>query len=90
MDIGSAMLITYGLSSAIGAPIASLFMNLLGHEFLFVFMGASFTLFCLILIARRKSHVLPVTTDDNEDFQAVAGMTTPEAYNLDPRAEDTP
>jgi len=90
VDIGSAMLITYGLSSAIGAPIASLFMNLLGHEFLFVFMGASFTLFCLILIARRKSHVLPVTTDDNEDFQAVAGMTTPEAYNLDPRAEDTP
>lgn len=90
VDIGSAMLITYGLSSAIGAPIASLFMNLLGHEFLFVFMGASFTLFCLILIARRKYHVLPVTTDDNEDFQAVAGMTTPEAYNLDPRAEDTP
>lgn len=88
VDIGSAMLITYGLSSAIGAPIASAFMSVFGHQYLFVFMGISFALFCIILIARRKSHVLPVMTDDNEDFQAIAGMTTPEAYNLDPRAEE--
>jgi hypothetical protein len=61
---------------------------MLGHHFFFIFMGACFTLFCVILIARRKAHVLPTMTDDNEEFQAVAGMTTPEAYNLDPRAED--
>lgn len=88
VDIGSAMLITYGLSSAMGAPIASAFMSLFGHQFLFIFMGASFTLFTAILIIRRQSHVLPVMTDDNEEFQAIAGMTTPEAYNLDPRAEE--
>lgn len=88
VDIGSAMLITYGLSSAIGAPIASAFMSALGHQFLFVFMGICFALFCIVLIARRKSHVLPVMTDDNEEFQAIAGMTTPEAFNLDPRAEE--
>jgi MFS family permease len=88
VDIGSAMLITYGLSSAIGAPIASAFMSIFGHQYLFVFMGASFILFSIILIARRKSHVLPMMTDSNEEFQAIAGMTTPEAYNLDPRAED--
>lgn len=87
VDIGSAMLITYGLSSAIGAPIASAFMGLFGHGFLFVFMGISFAIFCLILVVRRQSHVLPVTTDDNEEFQAIAGMTTPEAYHLDPRAD---
>ncbi len=89
VDIGSAMLITYGLSSAIGAPIASFFMSSFGHNYFFVFMGCSFTIFCIILIWRRKSHVLPVTTDNNEEFQAVAGMTTPEAYNLDPRADET-
>lgn len=88
VDIGSAMLITYGLSSAIGAPIASAFMSVFGHEFLYVFMGSSFTLFCVILIARRHAHVLPVMAQDNEEFQAIAGMTTPEAYNLDPRAEE--
>jgi MFS family permease len=88
VDIGSAMLLTYGLSSAIGASVSSAFMSMLGHHFFFIFMGACFTLFCVILIARRKAHVLPTMTDDNEEFQAVAGMTTPEAYNLDPRAED--
>ncbi len=88
VDIGSAMLIAYGLSSAVGAPIASAFMGVYGHQSLFVFMGVCFTLFCIILIARRKTHVLPAMTDHNEDFQAVAGMTTPEAYNLDPRAEE--
>ncbi len=89
VDIGSAMLITYGLSSAIGAPIASTFMSLLGHQFLFVFMGISFILFCLILIVRRQSHELPAMTEDNEEFHVIAGMTTPEIYNLDPRAEDS-
>jgi MFS family permease len=88
VDIGSAMLLTYGLSSAIGASVSSAFMSILGHHFFFIFMGACFTLFCVILIVRRKTHVLPTMTDDNEEFQAVAGMTTPEAYNLDPRAED--
>jgi MFS family permease len=88
VDIGSAMLITYGLSSAIGAPIASAFMGILGHEFLFVFMGGSFALFCVILIARRKSHLLPTVAEHNEEFQATAGMTTPEVFNLDPRADE--
>lgn len=88
VDIGSAMLITFGLSSAIGAPIASAFMSLLGHQFLFIFMGASFSLFTIILVARRKSHTLPTMTEDNEEFHMIAGMTTPEVYNLDPRSEE--
>ncbi|WP_101759982.1 MFS transporter [Oceanicoccus sp. KOV_DT_Chl] len=88
VDIGSAMLITYGLSSAISAPIASALMGMLGHQYLFVFMGTSFAIFCVILIARRKSHVLPVMAEHNGEFHSVAGLTTPEAYNLDPRAEE--
>lgn len=88
VDIGSAMLITFGLSSAIGAPIASAFMSLLGHQFLFIFMGASFSIFAMVLVVRRKSHTLPTMTEDNEDFHMIAGMTTPEVYNLDPRSEE--
>lgn len=88
VDIGSAMLIAYGLSSAIGAPIASALMGFFGHEYLFVFMGVGFGIFCIVLIVRRKSHVLPTMAEHNEEFHAVAGMTTPEAYNLDPRADE--
>lgn len=43
------------------APLASAFMSLFGHQFLFIFMGASFIIFAIILVARRKSH----TTDDD-------------------------
>lgn len=88
VDIGSAILITYGLSSAIGAPIASAFMSLFGHAALFMFMGGSFIAFTIALVARRRAHILPDTTDDHETFQVVAGMTTPEAFHLDPRADN--
>jgi MFS family permease len=87
VDIGSVMLITLGLSSAIGAPLASALMTIFGHQFLFIFMATNFALFCVFLIIRRKAHVLPMTTNENEHFQAVAGMTTPEAYVLDPRSD---
>ncbi|TCS40692.1 MFS transporter [Reinekea marinisedimentorum] len=88
VDIGSSMLITYGISSAIGAPVASAFMSVFGHEYLYVFMALSFASFCGVLIVRRKSHVLPVVATSNEDFQAVAGMTTQEAFVLDPRSDE--
>jgi MFS family permease len=88
VDIGSAMLITYGLSSAIGAPLASLLMEVLSHHYFFVYMTAMFLLFTGILIMRRQSHVLPVVADDHEAFQAVAGLTTPMAFNMDPRADE--
>ncbi len=88
IDIGSVMLITLGLSSAIGAPLASALMTIFGHQFLFIFMAVNFAFFCIFLMLRRKAHVLPITTNENEHFQAVAGMTTPEAYVLDPRSNE--
>lgn len=88
VDIGSSMLITYGLSSAIGAPIASAFMSLFSYHFLFIFMAACFAMFAIFLVMRRKSNVLPTMTEDHEAFQAHAGMTTPAVYNLDPRSEE--
>ncbi|WP_075186185.1 MFS transporter [Teredinibacter haidensis] len=88
VEIGSSMLITYGISSALGAPIASLLMESFGHQYLFVYMAVVFFLFSVILIIRRQSNVLPILAEEHETFQAVAGMTTPEAFNLDPRAEE--
>jgi hypothetical protein len=87
VDIGSAMLITYGVSSAIGAPVASVAMAKLGHHYFFVYMVVMFALFMLFLFQRRQSHVLPAVAEDNEAFQAVAGMTTPAAFTMDPRSE---
>lgn len=88
VDIGSAMLITYGLSSAVGAPIASFIMTLYGHQYLFVFMGVTFAIFWLILLARRQSNVLPMGSEHDDEFQVVAAMTTPAAYYMDPRSEE--
>jgi MFS family permease len=88
VDIGSAMLILYGLSSAIGAPLASLLMELLSHNYFFVYMATMFAMFTGILIMRRQAHVLPVVAEDHETFQAVAGLTTPVAFNMDPRSDD--
>lgn len=88
VDIGSSMLITCGMSSALGAPLASAFMSAFGHQYLYVFMAISFAAFCIVLVVRRKSHVLPVVATDNEDFQPVAGLTTQEAFVLDPRSDE--
>lgn len=88
VDIGSAMLITYGVSSSVGAPLASLQMQLFGYQHFFTYMAAIFLLFAITLVVRRRNHVLPVTTDEHEPFQAVAGMTTPMAYNMDPRSDE--
>lgn len=88
VDIGSAMLIAYGLSSAIGAPLASTVMSVLGYHYLFVFMGTAFAVFAGFLVMRRKSNVMPAVAENHEAFQAQAGMTTPAVYNLDPRADE--
>jgi len=85
VDIGSAMLITYGLSSAMGAPIASSMMGFLGHQYLFIYMALVFSVFTVILVLRRKAYILPDVASDHEEFQTVADMGTPVAYNLDPR-----
>ena len=88
VDIGSAMLITSGLSSAIGAPIASLLMEVFGHKAFFIYMAITFFSFAVVLIMRRQAHFLPIMAEDQNTFQAVAGMTTPMAFNMDPRAEE--
>lgn len=82
--VGSGMLLTLGVFSAIGAPLASLVMGLMGPSGLFAYAAACMFLFAMAIAARRKTHVLPLH-DETEPFRAVGDMTTPAAYELDPR-----
>lgn len=88
VEIGSGMLITLGVCSAIGAPLASLFMSLLDAKGFYVYMAICLILFSLIISIRRTSHALPNIPESNEAFRPVADMTTPLAYEMDPRNEE--
>ena len=83
--VGSGILFLFGCSSALGAPLASLFMLLLGPSGLFVFSAVCLLGFTLGISIRRKSHVLPVV-DETEPFVPVS-VTSPVIFELDPRTE---
>lgn len=85
--VSSGMLLTLGVCSAIGAPIASLTMRLLGPGGLFAFSAACMFVFALAIAARRLSHVLP-SAASTEPFRAMGDMTTPAVYEMDPRTEN--
>lgn len=84
--VGSSILLTYGISSAIGAPLAALAMGLLGGGGLFLFAGVVLALLALGVLQRRQTHYLPIL-DETVPFRAMADVTTPAALEMDPRAE---
>lgn len=87
VEISSAMLITLGLSSAIGAPMASFAMSLLGANGLYVFISVCLIIFFVIVVLRRRSHALPFDLETKDNFRAVTEMTGPAAFEMDPRTE---
>jgi MFS family permease len=87
VEISSAMLITLGLSSAIGAPMASLAMGLLGAKGLYAFTSLCLAVFFIIVLLRRRSHTIPASLETKESFRAVTDMASPTAYEMDPRTE---
>jgi MFS family permease len=84
--IGSGILFIFGVSSALGAPLASLLMALIGPPGLFVFSALSLLGFTLGIAIRRESHTLPIV-DETEPFQLVS-VTSPVIFELDPRMEE--
>ncbi len=82
--VGSGMLITTGFCSALGGPLASITMKYTGTSGLFIFSAVCMFLFALAIAVRRSTHVLPVESQ-NDPFRAVADMTTPAVYEMDPR-----
>jgi len=87
VEIGSAMLITYGLCSAIGGPMASFAMNVMGASGLYAFASLSLFVFFIIVILRRRQNVLTDPGENRESFQAVTDMAGPMVYEIDPRNE---
>lgn len=88
VEIGSGMLITLGVCSALGAPIASLVMSVIGPKGLYVYMAVCLMAFVVIIMLRRRTHVLPGILESSEMFRPVTEMTTPAAYEMDPRHEE--
>jgi len=87
VEISSAMLITLGLSSAIGAPLASLAMSLMGANGLYAFTSVCLITFFIIVVLRRRSHELPFDLETKDNFRAVTEMTGPAAFEMDPRTD---
>ena len=85
--VGSGILLVFGLSSAIGGPLASLFMSLVGSAGLFAFCAVSLLLFSIGIFFRRKAHVIPVH-DETEPFRVMSDSITPMAMEMDPRTEE--
>jgi MFS family permease len=90
VEISSAMLITLGLSSAIGAPLASIAMGMMGSNGLYAFTSGSLIIFFIIILLRRRTHDIPAKLDTKEEFRAVTDMAGPTAYEMDPRTEVEP
>jgi MFS family permease len=88
VEISSAMLITLGLSSAVGAPLAALAMGLMGANGLYAFTTACLIIFFVIVLLRRNSHVLPDNLENKDSFHPVSDMATTVAYEMDPRTEE--
>lgn len=88
VEIGSAMLITLGFCSALGAPLASILMNIFGASGLYVFSGLSLLALFVVIAVRRQQHVLPDNEDDREDFLPVTEMVSPTILEMDPRGAE--
>jgi len=83
--VGSGILLVFAVSSAIGAPLASLFMATLGPRGLFAFAALCLVGLTLGISIRRRTHVKPVV-DETEPFRPLTD-TSPALFEMDPRTE---
>ena len=83
--VGSCILMLFGLSSAVGGPLSSLFMKYLGAVGLFIYSALCLVCFSVAVAVRRQQHVVPLL-DETEPFRAAAD-TSPAVFVLDPRTD---
>jgi MFS family permease len=92
VEVSSGLLIIYGAGSMAGPVIAGGFMNLMGPAGVFAMMAVSFlafTFYAAWRITRREA----VPQEEMTDFTYAPPVTsaqTPEAIQLDPRADENP
>lgn len=85
VPIGTAILLLNGAASAVGGPVASLFMKALGPGGLFWFSSGVLGVFALQIVWRLHVRQRPAV-EETEPFRAV-GEVTPVALELDPRVD---
>ncbi len=87
VKIASGLLLVYGFGTMVGPLFTAQLMDILGPSGIFTFTTIAHTLFAAYALYRwfRRSQA---SEEDRVDFQTVglARATTPESYNLDPRA----
>lgn len=83
--VGSGFLLTFGAGSALGAPLGSVLMALLGPGGLYAFAALCLAGFAAGIAVRRRTHVLPVH-DETGPFQPIS-VTSPALFELDPRTD---
>lgn len=84
--VGSSILMLFGGSSALGAPLAALLMWVAGPGGLFLFAALVMAILTFAIVRRRRSHYLPVI-DETVPFRQIAAVSTPAALEMDPRTE---
>ena len=84
--IGTSLLLTYGATSAVGAPLAAFAMQRVGPSGLWWFVGTMLLVFALGVAQQRRQKPRPVL-QETEHFVLSASLT-PAGLELDPRAED--
>jgi predicted MFS family arabinose efflux permease len=82
--VGSCLLITFGLSSACGAPLAGLFMELMGANGIFIYTALCLGCLAVAIAIRRRQRIVPDMPEEAEPFRAVAD-SSPAMFALDPR-----
>lgn len=84
------LLIWYGVGSIIGPFTASLMMQLVGPDGLWIFLGAaSLTLALFVALRLRQRPGILAPELEQEPFVAVPTLETPHFTELDPRLEPT-
>ena len=85
--VGTSLLLTYGATSALGAPLAAHVMHLVGPAGLWWLSGVALLLFALGLVQQRRQKPRPVL-EETEQFVLAASLI-PAGLKLDPRREST-
>lgn len=84
--LGSCILLTFGASSALGGPIASIFIELIGPAGLFVYTIVCLLVLTVTIAIRRQQNIIPII-DETEPFRPI-GDTSPAAFAMDPRTDE--
>lgn len=85
--ISGGLLLVYGIGSIMGPVLATVFMEVISPNWLFIYMAIVHS-FLLIIGIFRLTRRSPVPAEEQEDYIAIAAaQKTPLFFELDPRSD---